>query len=377
LRPATLYETLARGAREGALVLRLPRADGSVRTWWRIPPDEETLRRPEMEVQPASLAELHNLDTALLAPDRLAELGLAGVPPTLAQVQALFDGTTAPRLASPSVLTDTLHLAVQQGLLMALLSGQAYFRELLPEGPLPADTTLLPAPAPLRGADLTPQALPDAWTAGQTIARHLADVLANQRGHPIPWRLLSEGIEDALRLRLFELMPESGPWPCSPAAADQTVFHVVEDVPLTPDMVAAALDYEAGRAPTLRALKERLEGQFTNQRIPEAKLISVVEQAVNRGLVAVVDYTGALTEAPDPLGVRVARPAAAMIAETTLSPAELQRLAESVERLLMIAPELAFTFRVSLTAEGERPGPDVLARLNEVLDEIQGGWELT
>jgi hypothetical protein len=31
---------------------------------------------------------------------------------------------------------------------------------------------------------------------------------------------------------------------------------------------------------------------------------------------------------------------------------------------------------VSLTAEGERPSPDVLARLNEVLDEIQGGWEL-
>jgi hypothetical protein len=65
-----------------------------------------------------------------------------------------------------------------------------------------------------------------------------------------------------------------------------------------------------------------------------------------------------------------------MITETTLSPAELQRLAESVERLLTIAPELAFTFRVSLTAEGERPSLDVLARLNEVLDEIQEGWEL-
>ena len=42
----------------------------------------------------------------------------------------------------------------------------------------------------------------------------------------------------------------------------------------------------------------------------------------------------------------------------------------------LIAPELAFTFRVSLTAEGDRPIPDVLARLNEVLGEIQEGWEL-
>jgi len=376
LRPAALYDTLARGVREGVLVLRLPRADGSVRTWWHIPPDEGTLRRPEMEVQPAALAQLHNLDATLLAPDRLADLGLATMPLTLAQVQALFDGTTAPRLASPSVLADALRLAVQQGLLMVIISGQACFRETLPEGPLPAETTLLPAPAPLRGADLTPQALPDAWSAGRTTPRRLAEVLAERRGHPIPWRLLSEGIEDALRLRLFELAPEGGPWPCSPAAADQTIFRVVEDVPLTPDMVAAALEYEAGRASTLRVLKERLEQQFTSQRIPDAKLVSVVEQAVDGGLVTVMDYAGALSEAPNPLSVRVARPAAAMIAETTLSPAELHKLAERVERLLTIAPELGFTFRVSLTAEGERPNREVLARLNGVLDEIREGWKL-
>ena len=102
----------------------------------------------------------------------------------------------------------------------------------------------------------------------------------------------------------------------------------------------------------------------------------MVEQAVNEGLVMVVDYAGELSQAPDPLAVRVARPLTAMIAETTLSPTELQKLAEAVERLLTIAPELAFTFRVGLTAEGERPSADVLARLNEVLDEIQEGWKL-
>ena len=376
LRPSALYDTLTRGVREGVLVLRLPRADGSVRTWWRIPPDEETLRRPELEVQPAALAELHNLEAALLMPERLAELGLATMPPTLAQVQTSFDGTTAPRLASPTVLSDALRLAVQQGLLMVLLSGRAYFREPLPEDPLPSETTLLPAPAPLRSADLTPQALPDAWSAGQTTPQRLADVLATRRSHPIPWSLLSEGIEDALRLRLFELAPEGGPWPCSPAAAGQTVFRLAEDVPVTPEMIAAALEYEVGRAPTLRALQERLEQQFTGRRIPEAKLIGVVEQAVDEGLVTLVDYTGVLSEAPNPLALRVARPAAALIAETTLSPSELQKLAELVERLLTIAPELAFTFRVSLTAEGERPNREVLARLNEVLDEVREGWKL-
>jgi hypothetical protein len=74
LRPASLYDTLTRGLREGVLVLRLPRADGSARTWWRVVPDYETLHRKELEVQPASLATLHNLEPELLAPERVESL---------------------------------------------------------------------------------------------------------------------------------------------------------------------------------------------------------------------------------------------------------------------------------------------------------------
>jgi len=221
-----------------------------------------------------------------------------------------------------------------------------------------------------------PQALPAAWSEGATTPRRLADALAKVRGYPIPWSLLRAAVKDALRLRLFERDPDGGPWPCSPAAAEGTVFRVIEDVPLTADMVAAALDYESGRAPTLRALKERIEQQFTGQRIAEAKLIDVVEEAMDRGLVTAVDYAGFLSQAPNPLSVRIARPAPAMIAETALSPTQLLRLAESVEQLLSIAPELTFTFRLSLTAEGERPNAEVLARLNEVLEETQAGWRL-
>lgn len=382
LRPDALYDTLVRGVHAGMLVLRLPRADGSARTWWRVPPDDETLRRPELEVQPASTAQLYDVDPTLLAPARLAELGLDverqanGVGTTLAQIQALFDGKTAPRLVSPSVLIDVLRTAVGQGRVMALLSGQAYYREPLPDGPLPPEMALLPAPAPIHGADLVAQMLPEAWDGERTTPRRLADALVERRGHPIPWGLLSDGIEEALHLRLFELDPSGGPWPCSLAVADQTFFQVVEEIVLTPDMIAAALEYEADRVPTLRDLKERVEQQFTARSIPNDQFIAVVEQAARRNLIAVVDYAGALRNAPNPLSVRVARPATAMIAETVLSLTELQRLADKVEQLLTIAPELAFTFRVTLTAEGERPSPEALARLNEVLDEIQEGWRL-
>jgi hypothetical protein len=375
LRPQALFDTLVRGVREGVLVLRLPRSDGSVRTWWRLPPDADMLHRRELEVQPASVARLHNLEAALLTPERLGELGLT-MPVSLQQLQALFDGTAAPRLASPAVLTEAVRLAVQQGSLMALMHGAAYHREPLPEGPLPGDVRLLPAPAPLSGADLTPQTVPEAWTERETTPRHLSDALAERRGYPIPWRLLATGIEEALRLRLFERDAAGGPWPCSPAAADKTVFRVVEDVPLTAEMVASVLDHEVGRAPTLRALKERIEQKYTGRNIPKTRLIEVIEQAIDRGLVTAVDQIGHLSHVPNPLSVRVARPETAMIAEATLSSTELQRLAEGVERLLTIAPELGFTFRMTLVAEGERPDAETLSRLNEVLGEIREGWEL-
>lgn len=69
-------------------------------------------------------------------------------------------------------------------------------------------------------------------------------------------------------------------------------------------------------------------------------------------------------------------PAAALFAEATLDPSALQKLAEQVEELLTIAPELAFTFRVTLSAEGQRPDAETLQRLDDLLAEIQVGWEL-
>ena len=55
----------------------------------------------------------------------------------------------------------------------------------------------------------------------------------------------------------------------------------------------------------------------------------------------------------------------------------LQRLAEQLDQLLTIAPELALSFRVTLTAEGQRPGAETLERLNEFLEQIRPGWRLS
>jgi hypothetical protein len=82
-----------------------------------------------------------------------------------------------------------------------------------------------------------------------------------------------------------------------------------------------------------------------------------------------------LDTATDPLAVRVRPPVVAMLAEATLDAMALQRLAERVEQLLTIAPALAFSFRVTLSAEGRRPDVETMRRLNELLAEFQPGWK--
>ena len=168
LRPRALRDTLVRGVQEGKFVLRLVRDDGSTRTFWMIPPDEDTLARPQLEVLPAHAAELANLEPELLIPGAVPELWPAsGDPVRVASLRTFFDGKRAPRLHSPDVLDAAIRAAVQRGSLMARQEVKTYLREPLPAGNVADDLELLTPPPAVRGADLGPKGLPEAWHAGK------------------------------------------------------------------------------------------------------------------------------------------------------------------------------------------------------------------
>lgn len=374
LSPESLYDTLTRGVRKGMLALRLPRSDGSVRTWWRIPPDADTLRRKELEIQPVYLAELHQLEADLLVPETLTGLWPTPAGPVkLADLHAFFDGQRAPRLANSSVLDEAVRAAVKMGKLMARLDGNTLFKEDLPSGSLPSTLELLPPPAPLRGADLTAQALPQAWSGDQANLQAMAEALAAQRGYLLPWTLLTQAVDEALSLRLFEHIPASGPWPCSPVAADQVGFRLVEKIELTPDTIISAVEYTASQTPTLQDIKETIEHHFFGGRQVPADLFQAqVKIAINQGKLKPVEVGAS----PDSLASRVRLPDVALYGDATLDAAALQSLAEQIAELLTIAPHLAFSFRVAITAEGQKPDPALLQRLNVLLEEIKPGWRL-
>lgn len=375
LRPQVMYDTLVRGALQGTFVLRLVRSDGSVRTIWRTHPTEDDLARAELEVVPPAYAELHDLESALLVPGQVEGLWPSLTDPVKVSVlRQFFDGQRAPRLASSIVLDRAIHLAVQRGSLMARDATKSYLKEYLPGIDLSPDLELLPPPPPVRGADLGPRALPEVWTGETAALTDLAAALAKRRGSAVPWALLSEGVSEALANRLLELASLSPAWPCAQEQLGLVHLRLVKVVTVEPEeLVGLALqEVWAQETPTLGAIKEALE-KTKGQAIPQDVFLGAVIQAANRHIVEMVDPKS--VHAPT-LASRVRLSRAMLFTDAQLSARQLQDFADIVGDLLRLAPELDFIFRLSLTAQGERPAQDRLDQINELLKKVSEGLGL-
>jgi hypothetical protein len=69
-------------------------------------------------------------------------------------------------------------------------------------------------------------------------------------------------------------------------------------------------------------------------------------------------------------------PKASLFAEAQLYGQEIQDFAGVVPDLKRAAPELDFAFRVTITAEGDKPSGEVVAKLNKLLASISNKWRL-
>jgi hypothetical protein len=88
---------------------------------------------------------------------------------------------------------------------------------------------------------LTPEQLPAAWQGNQTTALGLANQLSVAAGKALPWPVVRDAIDGAIRARFLERTADSGPWPCplSGAAAVKLQRPAGGPVPATPAPVVA------------------------------------------------------------------------------------------------------------------------------------------
>lgn len=226
-----ILDTLVEGCRKGTFALRVLRPDRSVRTFWRERPDEIALKDPGMEVVLPAAASLTEIPPVLLKPGILPGLWDRGGV-SVADLLDYFSGTRVvqekkegyeepvpiPKAERP-VVEAAVHGAVKTGYLWLTCGPSSILGEDIPAGLLANDALLQPPPPSIPHVDIFPERLPDAWVDGGTTAMTISVALSRKQGKTLPWGVVRDAIDGALRARFLELAEASGPWPCDLAVA--------------------------------------------------------------------------------------------------------------------------------------------------------------
>jgi hypothetical protein len=259
LRRSEIVETLKLGAREGQIVLRITRPDASRFSVWRADAPDVDLQDPSVEVVLLDSAELTEIPAALLAPE-----GLPGLWPsatgtiTVQGVSGFFDGAHSVTVkrngyseslrvpkAPRAVVESAIGEAVRSGLVWITSGPASIFREEIPPGVLTDAAVLNPPPQPVAPADLLPPALPTAWKDDLTTAASLATALSQKRGQVLPWAVVRDGIDGALRARVLERTVDSGPWPTEWSGAQTVRLRQPRELPPPPPPPPGPKSYRA------------------------------------------------------------------------------------------------------------------------------------
>ncbi len=251
LRTKEILETLVEGARQGFFVLRQTRPDKSFRTVWHADIHAGDIEKdPTWEVVLPEAAEIQEITVTLLAPGSLAELWPDKTPISVADVVAYFSGSKVVRLkrvssdgstyeepvtipkASADVARNAIKVAVETGKLWLMAGAASICGEEIPAGVMTDGATLQAPPQPIDITQLLPEKSPNAWQGNQTTALGLSSCLSQAAGRVLPWPMVREAIDGAIRARLLERTVDSGPWPCPLSGAAAVRLQRPQSVPV-------------------------------------------------------------------------------------------------------------------------------------------------
>ncbi len=247
LSSAPILETMKQGCLAGAFVLRLPRPNGTARTWWMDEPDAQAMADVAMELWLPESAVLESVGTDAVMPgsplgiwpEGAEEIAVAdavgifsGGKTFMKRDGALEEEFPVPR-ADRDVVLGAVRKAVESGMLWLLNPPASVLHEAVPAGALSDSAKLRLPPEPLSGYDVMPENLPDAWAEGRTSVSAVMSALSQKAGVQLPWMAVRAAVDAAISMRLAEIAPDSDvrTWPCSVGEAPAVVLRKPATVP--------------------------------------------------------------------------------------------------------------------------------------------------
>jgi hypothetical protein len=226
LKAQAIIDTLVEGCQMGAFVLRLTRPDGSSRTWWYSRPDETAMNDPSLELILSEAADLQEIASSLLEPERLPDLWKSDAI-TVQAVIDYFNGTNVVQVqrdgymeplpipkASTEVIKASVTHAVESGALWLTNGPASILAEPIPAGVLTEHALIQRPPVQIMAAEILPETLPDAWMKEEATALSINIALSQKFGQTLPWKTVSDVVSASINARFTQLDPKSGKWPC-------------------------------------------------------------------------------------------------------------------------------------------------------------------
>lgn len=238
LNRSAILETLLQGCEVGDFVLRVTRADKSVRTFWKSRPDDAATQDSSLEVALSDAVTLTELDAALLAPGVLNGLWKTDAI-TLADISAYFSGKHIVEVDKGGYTENVLIPAADQAAIAAAVAGAvkssrvwlvngtiSVLGEDVPAGFVNESAQLLAPPPSFSSVDILPEQLVAAWSGGQSNAHLIHGALSAKFGKPLPWARVAQALDEAFRLGLIERSLDSASWPCDMGGASAVKIRV-------------------------------------------------------------------------------------------------------------------------------------------------------
>ncbi|MBI5116394.1 DUF499 domain-containing protein [Candidatus Poribacteria bacterium] len=328
LKASAILDTLVSGCEQGTFVLRLTRPDGSFRTWWMSRPDEAALNDPALELVLPEGAELSDISSELLAPDRLPGLW-QGEETTVKTLFKYFAGSNAVQVnrgqyqeplfipkADKKTVETAINSAVENDIIWLLSGPASILGETIQPGILSANSTFRKPPAAILAGEILPQNLPDAWKDDIATGLSIATSLSMKQGKTLPWKTVRDVISAALQGRFLILEETSVKWPCD----------------------------------------------FPSAQLAKFKAVSGVSETETSG------------------GYRTGAGAGVLVADAELEPAQIQDLGDIVPKLLDIKAKtnvpIKFSVRIEMGDGKELPPQDATKEINKLLKEIKEDFRL-
>jgi hypothetical protein len=238
LKRSAILETLLQGCEAGDFVLRVTRADRSVRTFWKSRPDDAATSDSSLEVALSDAVMLTELDAALLAPGVLHGLWKTDAI-TLADISAYFSGKHFVEVdkggyvenvlipaADPQAIAAAVAAAVKSGRIWLVNGTISVLGEDVPAGFVNESAQLLAPPPSFSSVDVLPDQLPVAWAGGMSTVHLIHGALSARFGKPLPWVRTAQAFDEAFRLGLIERSLDSASWPCDMGGASAVRIRV-------------------------------------------------------------------------------------------------------------------------------------------------------